>query len=211
VNSRGASGPDPDRPLSVATRTVGLLALQGDFHLHRLAALRLGHRTHEVRTRRDLEHVDCLIMPGGESTTMRKLMRMGGLDDALRSFAQTHPVMGTCAGLILLSKGIDGEPQSETLGLLDCTVSRNAYGRQVFSFRGEGRIRLAGHENSFEMVFIRAPRIQHVGSAAQVLGYLGEEPVMIRQGHILGLTFHPELADDDRVHEFFLSSELLSS
>jgi 5'-phosphate synthase pdxT subunit len=113
--------------------------------------------------------------------------------------------------LILLSKGIEGDNPESTLGLLDCTVARNAYGRQVSSFREQGRVRLLNGQTEFEMVFIRAPRIRTLGPEATALGYRGEEPVMVRQGNILGLTFHPELADDDRIHGFFLSREFFRS
>ena len=185
--------------------TVGLLALQGDFDMHRQAVQNLGHHACEVRTVDHLADVDCLIMPGGESTTMRKLMVLGGLFDAIPRFAQDHPIMATCAGLILLSRGIEGSPDETTLGLIDCTVSRNSYGRQYHSFRQTGSVRLPSGESAFEMVFIRAPRIIQVGSSVETMGRLGNEPTLIRQGNILAMTFHPELARDDRIHEFFLT------
>lgn len=185
--------------------TVGLLALQGDFHMHRQTVLSLGYTVAEVRTVDDLAQVDCLIMPGGESSTMRKLMNAGGLTDELPRFAQDHPIMGTCAGLILLSKGIDDRPDEPTLGLIDCAVARNAYGRQYHSFRDNGTISLGNGTQPFEMVFIRAPKISRIGDGVKVLGQWNDEPTIIQQGRILCMTFHPELADDTRIHEYFLS------
>ena len=184
---------------------IGLLALQGDFDMHRQVVQDLGRTAYEVRTVDDLAHVDCLIMPGGESTAMRKLMRLGGLFGAIPQFAKSHPIMATCAGLILLSRGIEGAPQEETLGLIDCTVSRNAYGRQYHSFRQSGRVRLPEGETEFEMVFIRAPQIVRIGGSVEIHGRLGDEPTLIRQENILAMTFHPELSRDGRIHEFFLS------
>jgi 5'-phosphate synthase pdxT subunit len=186
-------------------RTVGLLALQGDFAMHRQAIESLGHTCEEIRSAEELERVDCLIMPGGESTTMRKLMEAVGLMPALREFAASHPIMGTCAGLILLSKGIDSKSDEPTLGLIDCDVARNAYGRQYFSFREMGTLNLDNGTEPFEMVFIRAPRITRVGDRVDILGRLGGEPTIIRQGNILAMTFHPELSGDNRIHAYFLS------
>ena len=186
-------------------RTVGLLALQGDFHMHRQAVEGLGHAAHEVRTADDLAQVDCLIMPGGESSTMRKLMGTGGLGTALPEFAKDHPIMGTCAGLILLGHSIQARPDEWTLGLIDCDLARNAYGRQLYSFRDQGTVSLGNGAQPFEMVFIRAPKITRVGGDVEIVGRMGSEPTMIRQGRILGMTFHPELAGDSRIHEYFLS------
>jgi len=187
-------------PLLSRRGVVGLLALQGDFDMHRQAVQNLDHHACEVRTVADLAHVDCLIMPGGESTTMRKLMILGGLFDAIPRFARDHAIMATCAGLILLSRGIEGSPDQTTLGLIDCKVSRNSYGRQYHSFRQAGSVRLPGGESALEMVFIRAPRITQVGGSVEIMGQLGDEPTLI-----LAMTFHPELAGDDRIHEFFLN------
>ncbi|MBI3872590.1 MAG: pyridoxal 5'-phosphate synthase glutaminase subunit PdxT [candidate division Zixibacteria bacterium] len=185
--------------------TVGLLALQGDFGLHRQMIEALGHSAVEVRTLSDLERVDCLIMPGGESTTIRKLMKQEGLFAALPQFARTKPIMGTCAGLILLGKAIKGSPGEDTLGLIDCDTSRNAYGSQYQSFRDVGEIRAGNGAVPLEMVFIRAPRIVRVGDNVEVLGRLNGEPTLVRQGTILAMTFHPELSGDARVHQLFLS------
>ncbi|GAB4326941.1 MAG: hypothetical protein Kow0074_21950 [Candidatus Zixiibacteriota bacterium] len=194
-----------------AKRRVGLLALQGDFDMHRKTVRSLGYDTTEVRTPAELETVDCLIMPGGESTTMRKLMMHGGLWDAIREFGQRKPIMGTCAGLILLGKGITERPGEPTLGLLDVDTSRNAYGRQYHSFRDNGTISLNGTEEPFEMVFIRAPKITRIGQDVEILGRYREDVSVVRQGKIMGLTFHPELADDNRLHKMFLDMVQRSS
>lgn len=189
-----------NRPL-----TIGLLSSQGDFDLHRQAVESLGHKTAPVRVAADLDGIDSLIMPGGESTTMRKLMQMDGLFDALPEFARAKPIMGTCAGLILLGKRIVGAPAEPTLGLLDCDVDRNAYGSQYHSFRQMGRVHLENGACPYEMVFIRAPRLVRIGEGVEVLGWLDDEPTLVRQGNILAMTFHPELAGDHRIHEFFLT------
>lgn len=158
-----------------------------------------------VRSAADLGGVDCLIMPGGESTTMRKLMQMDGLFAALPEFARSKPIMGTCAGLILLGKRIVGAPDETTLGLIDCDTDRNAYGSQYHSFRQTGRAHLENGARPLEMIFIRAPRLVRVGEGVEVLGWLDDEPTLVRQGNILAMTFHPELAGDSSVHCFFLT------
>ncbi len=187
------------------TRRIGLLALQGDYDMHRKAVVGLGHEAIEVRTPADLDTVDGLIMPGGESTTMRKLMVNGGLWDAIREFGRHKPIMGTCAGLILLGKSITERPDEPTLGLLDVDTTRNAYGRQLYSFREIGKLSVNGTEESFEMVFIRAPRITRVGDGVEIIGRYGDDVTVVHQGNILGLTFHPEMSGDARIHEFFLN------
>ncbi|MEW5702276.1 MAG: pyridoxal 5'-phosphate synthase glutaminase subunit PdxT [Candidatus Zixiibacteriota bacterium] len=189
-----------NRPL-----TVGLLAIQGDFDLHRRAVEPLGHRSMPVRTASDLNGIDALIMPGGESTTMRKLMLLDGLFDAILEFARSYPIMGTCAGLILLGRRIVDAPDEPTLKLIDCDVDRNAYGSQYHSFRQTGHVHLENGARPLEMVFIRAPRLVRVGDGVQILGWLEDEPTMVRQGNILAMTFHPELAGDPSVHRFFLT------
>ncbi len=189
-----------------STPVIGLLAIQGDFAMHRQAVERLGAACREVRTVGDLGIVDALIMPGGESTTMRKLLTWEGLWDAIPRFAEKHPIMGTCAGLILLGKKVIHPKGDEpTFGLIDIDSDRNAYGSQLHSFRQPGSIQLNGSQHAFEMVFIRAPRIARVGPGVEVLGRLRDEPTMIRQGNILALTFHPEMGEDKRIHEYFLT------
>ncbi len=172
---------------------VGILALQGDFELHEQALDRRG--VPHVRVRRVSELAACrgLILPGGESTTMTRLIDRNDLRGAITDFAAEKPVLGTCAGLILLAKRLDEDLDRygvKPLGLLDVTVRRNGYGRQIDSFVGD--IRVEGREESYPGVFIRAPRILQVGEGVAVIARHGDEPVGVRQGLVTGLTFHPE-------------------
>ena len=171
---------------------IGILAVQGNFREHAAVLRRLGAEPVEVRKPEQLEQLDGLVIPGGESTAIMRLVRLYGLEDAIRGFAR--PVLGTCAGMILLDR--------EHLGLLDVEVARNAYGRQVASF--EADLELAGEEWPLRGVFIRAPRVVETGPEVEVLAELDGEPVLLRQGRLLVASFHPELTDDTRVHERFL-------
>ena len=182
---------------------VGVLALQGDFAKHAHVLKHLDCHVVEVRTPRDLEICQGIIIPGGESTTILKQMDFIGLKQPLIDFAKTKPLFGTCAGLILMSKGIVPS-KMEGLQILDITVERNAYGRQIASF--EATVNLDLKENKcFPAVFIRAPRILSISPTVQVLGTFEGEPILIRQGHHLGATFHPELIPDcPVVHRYFL-------
>jgi 5'-phosphate synthase pdxT subunit len=183
---------------------VGVLALQGDFALHQARLEALGARAPKVRRPAELEACDGLVVPGGESTTFTKMLRETGLFDAVRTFAASRPVMGTCAGLIVLCTELRGD-HMETLGLIEAVVERNAYGRQVDSFTGSVRApALAGPE--LEGVFIRAPRILSLGPGVEAVGWHGDDVVMARNRRVLGLTFHPELTGDARVHRYFLDS-----
>jgi 5'-phosphate synthase pdxT subunit len=173
---------------------IGVLALQGNFREHAAMLRRLGAEPVEVRKPEQLDGLDGLVIPGGESTTFMRLMRLYGLEEAIRRFEQ--PVLGTCAGLIVLDR--------DHLGLVDVEVARNAYGRQVSSF--EADLDLAGEEKPLRGVFIRAPRVQRAGEEVEVLGELDGEPVLLRQGRFLVATFHPELTDDTRVHELFIDA-----
>jgi 5'-phosphate synthase pdxT subunit len=171
---------------------IGVLAVQGNFREHAAMLRRLGADPVEVRKPEELDGLDGLVIPGGESTTFMRLMRLYGLEEAVRSFER--PIFGTCAGLIVLDQ--------QHLGLLDVDVARNAYGRQVASF--EADLKLAGEDELLRGVFIRAPRVERVGENVEVLAELDGEPVLLRQGRFLVATFHPELTDDTRVHELFL-------
>jgi len=173
---------------------IGVLALQGNFREHAAMLRRLGAEAVEVRKPEQLGGLHGLVVPGGESTTFMRLMRLYGLEEAMRRFEQ--PVLGTCAGLIVLDR--------DHLGLVDVEVARNAYGRQVFSF--EADLELAGDDVPLRGVFIRAPRVTGTGNDVEVLAKLDGEPVLVRQGRFLVATFHPELTDDPRVHELFLES-----
>jgi len=208
---------------------VGVLALQGDYAAHFAVLERLGARTRLVRATHDLasdlEPLDALVIPGGESTTMLRLMERDGLGAAIAAFAADRPTFGTCAGVILLAREVTG-PEQTSLGLLDVSVERNAYGRQTESFIGAVEAPALG--GTVEGVFIRAPRFRRVGPQVTILGrlagcrktppqgsdsdaqpgsfdtLLGDDPVLVEQGHLLGATFHPELTADARVHRYFL-------
>jgi pyridoxal 5'-phosphate synthase pdxT subunit len=171
---------------------IGVLALQGAFREHARMLRAAGADAVEVRLPEQLDGLDGLVIPGGESTTILKLASLYGLDDAIRRFAA--PVFGTCAGMILLDR--------DHLGLADLVVDRNAYGRQVASF--EADLELEGEERPFRGVFIRAPRVRDVGPQVEVLAELDGEPVLLRDGRVLVAAFHPELTDDARIHRQFL-------
>jgi 5'-phosphate synthase pdxT subunit len=172
--------------------TIGVLALQGNFREHAQVLRALGAEVVEVRKPEQLDGLDGLVIPGGESTTITRLMRLYGIDEALRRFGR--PIFGTCAGMIVLDR--------EHLGLMDIVVRRNAYGRQVASF--EADLELAGDLEPLHGVFIRAPWIEEAGADVEVLAEHEGRPVLAREGGILVASFHPELTGDTRVHETFL-------
>lgn len=186
------------------TPTIGVLSLQGDVREHLAALTSLGVEAIRVRRTDELDRCDGLVLPGGESTTMAKLARTFGLLDPLRErVAAGLPTFGTCAGMILLADRIlDGAAGQETLGGIDMTVRRNAFGRQVDSF--EGPVRLRGVDGDVHGVFIRAPWVEEVGADVEVLATAREHPVAVRQGHLLATSFHPEVDGDGRVHRLFL-------
>jgi 5'-phosphate synthase pdxT subunit len=182
---------------------IGVLALQGDFSRHAAALARCGAAAVEIRKPEQLDGVDGLVIPGGESTTLLKLMHEWGFVPALRTFHHSgKPIFGTCAGLILLARDVES-PRQFSLGLIDVGVERNAYGRQRESFEAYGPATLNGHEAPVEMVFIRAPRIRRLGPGVETLARHGDEAVMAREGSVLVATFHPELTDDPTVHAYF--------
>ena len=171
---------------------VGVLAVQGNFREHEAMLRSLGAEVVEVRKPEHMAGLDGLVVPGGESTTFMRLMRLYGLDEALRAFER--PILGTCAGMIVLDR--------DHLGRADIEVDRNAYGRQVASF--EADLELVGEEAPLRGVFIRAPRLRSIGPDIEVLAEHDGEPVLLRDGDILVASFHPELTEDTRVHELFL-------
>jgi 5'-phosphate synthase pdxT subunit len=178
---------------------VGVLAIQGDFQAHIDVFKGLGIVTREIRNPSDLKGVTRLVVPGGESTTIRKVSRKNGLWDLLGSFE--GPVMGTCMGSILMAKKILS-PDSDGWGMIDMTVKRNAYGRQINSFISRGRISF--QDDPFEMVFIRAPKIVEFGSDIKPIAWLGDEVTGVVSGNKMALTFHPELSGSNALHEHFL-------
>jgi 5'-phosphate synthase pdxT subunit len=195
-----------------------VLALQGAFSAHEASLTQLGAVTRQVRTPRDLDGCDALVMPGGESTTMSRLLHTAGLYAPLAArIADGMPIFGTCAGMILLATEVlDGRPDQSSFGAIDLSVRRNGYGRQIDSF--EGDIELGselgsepdaatglGASGPFHAVFIRAPRVERTGPLVTVLATLDDTPVLAQQGRVLVASFHPELTNDTRLHQYFLS------
>lgn len=180
---------------------AGVLALQGDFREHRLALEAAGAVVREVRTVEDLDEVACLVIPGGESTTISKLAHIYGLVGPIRERAAAGmPVFGTCAGMIVMAERVVG--LDPLLPMMDITVERNAYGRQVDSF--EADVTVQGVEESVRAIFIRAPMVTQVGPDVRVLAEHGGHPVVVEQGALLAAAFHPELVGETRLHEYFL-------
>lgn len=186
-------------------RKVGVLALQGAVVLHQRALADAGATPIAVRTADELDAVDALVVPGGESTTMSMLLESSGLFDPIAErIADGLPVLGTCAGMILLSSQIlDGRADQRSWGAIDVDVRRNAFGRQVDSFEADLDIE-AVEGDPFHAVFIRAPVVERAGDDVEVLASLGEHPVLARQGAVLVSSFHPELTADGRLHRYFL-------
>lgn len=181
---------------------VGVIALQGDFEKHIQAIERCGGEAIEVRSPDSLEAVDRVIIPGGESTTVGMLMDRFGLGDVLRKRAEEGmPVWGTCMGMILMAREVEGREQY-TLDLLDITIRRNAFGAQVHSFEDE--VQITGMDSPVMGVFIRAPVVTRLGSGVDALGEYANQIVAVRQGNLIGTSFHPELTEDTRMHEWFL-------
>jgi pyridoxal 5'-phosphate synthase pdxT subunit len=181
---------------------IGIVAIQGDYEAHAKSLQRLGEHATFVRTPEDLEGLKGVILPGGESTTHLKVMKEEGLFDALKKFsADGGALFGTCAGAIMLARDVHG-PKQDSLGLLDISVLRNGYGRQIASDVHSGRTKLS--DAPIEMVFIRAPIIESVGKGVEVLSEYEGHPVFVKQGRILASTFHPELTDDSSIHKYFV-------
>jgi 5'-phosphate synthase pdxT subunit len=186
------------------TAKVGILAIQGDIEAHAEALRRVGADSAPVLREKDLDGLDALILPGGESTTIAKGLARLELYEPLRGFiAAGHPVLGTCAGAILLARTVQNHPV-ETLGVLDCTAARNAYGTQVDSFAAAADPESDPAFAGMRCVFIRAPRLSELGPQVEVLMRVDGEPVLVRQANVLAASFHPELGDDPRVHRRLL-------
>lgn len=206
--------------MSNTNKIIGILALQGDYDAHRkMLEEQLGAQTRFVRAPEDLQDIDALVLPGGESTTIGKLMQRIGLDAAIQARLQEGmPAYGTCAGMILLAKTIQDRPEQPTLAALNVTVARNAFGRQIDSFEADIPFHPArdaaqaqdanaakdNGENSVRGVFIRAPYIVEAAPDVQVLGHFRDKIVAVQQGSLLATAFHPELTDDPQVHAYFL-------
>lgn len=186
---------EPARP------RIGVLAIQGDYAAHAEALIEAGAVPVEVRKREELKDLDGLIIPGGESTTILKFLERRHFFDELKKFCSMHPVFGTCAGAILLAREVRN-PEQKSLGVLDAVIERNAYGRQIDSSILFAETELSGEK--LEMVFIRAPRIVEAGPQVEVLARRDGKPTLVRQGHLMAATFHPELTPDRRVHKVFV-------
>jgi 5'-phosphate synthase pdxT subunit len=181
--------------------TVGVLAIQGDYEAHKNVLKRLGVNVTLVRKPEQLDAIDAIVIPGGESSTFLNFLAERGFLDKLRDFVSAKPAFGTCAGAILLAKEVENPPQ-QSLGVLDIRIRRNAYGRQIDSSIRESETKLG--DKPLEMVFIRAPKITGTGKEVEVLATANGDPVLVRQGKVMAATFHPELSNDTRVHEAFL-------
>jgi 5'-phosphate synthase pdxT subunit len=184
--------------------TIAVLALQGDFDAHRKRLEELGVKVVLVKKPEQLDHIDGLVIPGGESGTFLKLLGEAGFEK-LKQFVQTKPTFGTCAGAILLANEVEN-PKQSGMGALDIRIRRNAYGRQIDSSIREGRFvqNRRDEDSPLEMVFIRAPKIERVGPGVEVMATEGGDPVAVRQGTVMAATFHPELSRDTRMHCAFL-------
>jgi 5'-phosphate synthase pdxT subunit len=181
---------------------IGVLALQGDFDAHRKRLSELGAKVVLVKKPEQLDEIDGLVIPGGESGTFLKLLGEAGFEK-LKQFVHSKPVFGTCAGAILLASGVEN-PKQAGLGAIDITIRRNAYGRQIDSSIRQGILKGQSGNSPLEMVFIRAPKIERVGAGVEILATEGSDPVAVRQGRVMAATFHPELSEDTRVHRAFL-------
>ena len=183
-------------------KKIGVLGLQGAYAKHLAVLQQLDVQAVDVRMPGDLEECHGLIIPGGESTTMTKLINEIDMHDALLKFSVDHPVFGTCAGMILMATKVDDD-RVKTLNLLDIEVERNAYGRQIDSFIDELDVTTNGQAFSMRGVFIRAPRIKNMGDGVEVLASVNGEPVLVQEGHHMAAAFHPELTGETRIHNYF--------
>lgn len=180
---------------------IGVLAIQGDYEAHKARLEQLGAEVTLVRKPEQLDAIDGIVIPGGESSTFLNFLAERGFLEKLRDFVSTKPTFGTCAGAILLAKHVENPPQ-QSLDVMDIRIRRNAYGRQIDSSIREAQSKLG--QKPLEMVFIRAPKIVGTGKGVEVLATSGGDPVLVRQGRILAATFHPELSEDTRVHQEFV-------
>ena len=181
---------------------IGVLSLQGDYQKHIDVLEHLNVQVSKVRYKEDLIKIDALIIPGGESTTLSKLIEKESLYSPLKNFINIYPVYGTCAGLILLSQSIENDDKIKSFNALDISLIRNGWGRQINSFSKD--ITIKAFKNKYRGIFIRAPKISKYGNSITVLSVLNDSPIMIQQDKILGTTFHPELTNDTRIHEYFI-------
>jgi len=182
---------------------IGVLAIQGGFHKHKESLLALKINPIEVRYEEQLKNCDALIIPGGESTTISKLLKKYNLISSIKNFAKNKPILGTCAGLILMSKN-SNDKRVENLNIIDVEVERNGWGRQIDSF--SHKLFLQNQKNEIEAVFIRAPKIKKLGEKVEILAKINDDPIFIKDGIHFAATFHPELTNDTTVHKIFIES-----
>lgn len=188
------------------TKRIGILALQGDFHKHADILINIGIEPVFVRYPGQLDDIEGLILPGGESTTMTKLLDSQGLHEPVRKFGWTRPVLGTCAGLIMLASEVD-DNRIHPLSLLNIKVERNGFGRQVDSFTQDLLVTLDDRVVTIRTTFIRAPRIRNIGEGVSVIASLENEPVVVKSGNIIGMSFHPELDNVDIFHRYLFENK----
>jgi 5'-phosphate synthase pdxT subunit len=184
---------------------VGILAFQGDFAKHQEVFAKLGCLTQLVKSVWQLANIDCLVIPGGESSVIDRFIKSEQIADPIKTFATKKPVWGTCAGMIMLATQIENDPNLTPLGLLDITVDRNGYGRQFDSFVDDGEFTINGKTQKLEMVFIRAPKLSAIGEGVQVLGKCRKEPVIVQQEKVIATAFHPEMTKSAKFQQYFLS------
>ncbi len=184
---------------------VGILSFQGDFAKHQEAFAKLGCLTQLVKSTWQLAHIDCLVIPGGESSVIDRFIKSQQIADPIKEFAATKPVWGTCAGMIMLATQVENDPLLTPLGLLNITVDRNGYGRQYDSFVDDGEFTVGGKTQKLEMVFIRAPKVTSVGEGVQMLGTCRKEPVIVQQGNVVATAFHPEMSKSTAFQQYVLS------
>ena len=185
---------------------IGVLALQGDYSKHIEILEMLDFQVLEVRYPKELSLIEGLVIPGGESTTISDLMARSNFHSPIKTFAKKKPILGTCAGLIMMSKNLSDD-RIKSLDILDISVDRNAYGRQIDSFIDQIEVSLNGKQNNVLAPFIRAPKINRVGKNVKILSYYKNEPVVVKQGHHLGLAFHPELVNTTLFHKYIFSEQ----
>lgn len=192
----------------IAKPIVGILAFQGDFARHQQAFAKLKCAVHLVKSPAQLAHCDYFIIPGGESSVIDRFIKSTGLGNAIKEFAHSKPVWGTCAGMIMLASHLTNDKHISPLALLEITVERNGYGRQFESFVDNGEVTLGPKSEQLEMVFIRAPKISNIGGDVEILGKCRNETVIVRKGNVIATSFHPELTGSLRFQQYFLSMSI---
>jgi 5'-phosphate synthase pdxT subunit len=209
MSKSGRTRATDDKCKKGAKAVIGILAFQGDFSRHCEVFERLGCEVRLVKRSTQLSEIECLVIPGGESSVIDRFIRQQEMREAIIEFSECKPVWGSCAGMILLASKVTNDRSLSPLNLIDIEVERNAYGRQIESFVAVGEFSVEGSGEPLPMVFIRAPKVISTGEGVEILGTCRDETVIVRQGNAIATSFHPELTDSQRFQEFFLS--LISS